>query len=77
MQECECLPKCPFFNDKMKSKPATANLMKRKYCKGGDYSSCARFMIFRALGRDAVPSDLFPNQREKAAEILQLQSETL
>ena len=32
-----------------------------KYCKG-DNSGCARYMVFKALGREEVPLDLYPNQ---------------
>ncbi|MBN2694938.1 hypothetical protein JXR93_09770 [bacterium] len=69
MADCECLPKCPFFNDKMSNMPSMANLMKKKYCQG-DKSECARYLIASKLGRDKVPSDLFPNQLERAFEIL-------
>lgn len=69
MADCECLEKCPFFNDKMAERPATANLMKMQYCKG-DFESCARHRIFKALGKDAVPADLFPSQTDRADAIL-------
>ena len=69
MADCECLSKCPFFNDKMANKPATTELMKRQYCKD-EYQSCARFMVFRQFGREKVPAELFPNQVDRAREIL-------
>jgi len=70
MAECECLPKCPFFNDKMAERPATAELMKKQYCRD-DYESCARYVIFNKLGREQVPAELFPNQIDRAKQILQ------
>ena len=69
MSECECLPKCPFFNDMMADKPATAESMKKRYCLG-DNSQCARYMVFKALGREKVPANLFPIQVDKALEII-------
>ena len=69
MADCECLEKCPFLNDKMAERPATANLMKTQYCKG-DFVSCARHRVFKALGREAVPSDLFPSQADRADALL-------
>jgi hypothetical protein len=69
MPECTLLPKCIFFNDKMANMPAAANMMKNKYCLK-DSSTCARFMVCTALGREAVPTDLFPNHGEKARTIL-------
>ena len=69
MADCVCIAGCPFFNDKMANTPAMANMMKKKYCQG-DSSKCARYMIFTKLGKEAVPIDLFPSQKERAAEIL-------
>lgn len=69
MPDCICIPKCPFFNDKMANRPATANLMKEKYCKG-HFNECARYVIFKQLGREFVPADLFPSQSDRAKEIL-------
>lgn len=69
MPDCECLSACPFFNDKMAGMPAIAGIYKRNYCKT-DNSECARYLIFKALGRMKVPVDLFPNQKERAEKIL-------
>lgn len=70
MAQCECLPKCPFFNDKMKNMSSTADLMKQRYCLSNN-STCARFMIFKAVGREKVPANLFPNQIDKAKRIIE------
>jgi hypothetical protein len=51
--------------------PVTAERLKKKYCLG-DYSACARYMIFKKLGREHVPENLYPHQVEKAEEILGL-----
>ncbi len=69
MAECECLQGCPFFNDRMNEKPATANLMKKNYCLG-DFNSCARHIIFQKLGKEAVPANLYPSQIEIAQKLL-------
>ena len=69
MAECECLPQCPFFNDKMADKPAIAGLMKKQYCLD-KFENCARYMVFKALGREAVPANMFPNQKDRAVELL-------
>jgi hypothetical protein len=69
MADCECLPKCVFFNDKMAEMPATAALMKKRYCEG-DKSTCARWAVRAALGPTAVPADLFPNQMERAQSLI-------
>jgi hypothetical protein len=67
--DCQLLAGCIFFNDKMSSMPGMADLYKSKYCKG-DNSSCARFRVFSALGREKVPPDLFPNDVERANTII-------
>lgn len=67
--ECECLPKCIFFNDNMKDMPATAGMYKKKYCLGNN-SDCARFMVFKAMGTENVPKDLFPNHIDRALRII-------
>jgi hypothetical protein len=69
MADCECLPKCPFFNDRMENMPAMADLMKKRFCQG-NWSSCARYMVFKGKGREFVPSDMFPSETERAEEIL-------
>ena len=69
MADCECLPRCPFFNDKMAQKPAMAQMYKKQFCRG-DASTCARHMIFTQMGKEAVPVDLYPNQADRARKIL-------
>jgi len=69
MAECECLPKCPFFHDRMANKPATAQIMKNQFCLG-DSSQCARHMVFLSAGGQHVPLDLFPSQTERVPAIL-------
>lgn len=69
MADCECLPKCPFFHDRMADKPATAQIMKKRYCLG-DSSGCARHQVFKAAGSQYVPANLFPSQVERVPGIL-------
>ena len=69
MADCECLPKCPFFNDKMADMPAMASMYKKRYCEE-DNSECGRYMIFSTLGKEHVPADLYPNDRVTAQAII-------
>jgi hypothetical protein len=69
MRECDALAKCIFFNDQMASRPGTAELMKNNFCRS-NYETCARYMVLKALGREAVPKDLFPSEEEKAKALL-------
>ncbi|GAB7081049.1 hypothetical protein [Megalodesulfovibrio paquesii] len=66
---CVNIEKCIFFNDKMANKPGTAALLKKSYCLG-DFEACARFMVCKSLGREKTPSDLFPNQTDRAAALI-------
>ena len=69
MADCECLPTCLFFNDQLANMPDMAELMKEKYCRG-DNSMCARYKVFRALGKEKVPLDLYPLDIKKADQII-------
>ena len=71
MEECEKLSACLFFNDKLSKMPATSSMLKERYCKK-DKSKCARYRISQALGKDKVPSDLFPNMEFRANKIIEL-----
>ena len=70
MADCELLAGCIFFNDRMASMPSTAEVIKLRYCKS-DNTGCARYMIFRTMGRDKVPQELFPNQIEQAMQVIE------
>lgn len=70
MPDCECLQRCPFFNDKMPNMPTIANLYKQRLCKG-DFAKCARYMVFKGKGREQVPGDLFPDHVVRAKQILE------
>ena len=67
MADCECLPKCPFFNDKMANMPAVANMYKKQFCQG-DNSTCARYRVNKSGAE--VPVDLFPNDSARADKII-------
>ncbi len=69
MADCECLERCPFFNDKMENMPAISNVYKKKYCRA-DFNNCARYKVFKTLGKAKVPFDLFPNQIDRVDRII-------
>ncbi len=71
MLECECLGACPFFNDKMKEKPAMARVYKDKYCLGGHKIECARYTVRNAIGKENVPLELYPNQMDTALKFIE------
>lgn len=69
MRDCKNLSGCIFFNNKMENMPVTADLFKQAFCRK-NYEECARFMVANALGKHSVPKDLFPNQDERARNLI-------
>jgi len=66
---CPILSSCPFFNDTMADMPASSGILKAAYCQD-DYTECARYRVYEALGRPAVPANLFPSEVERATRML-------
>lgn len=68
MAQCELVETCLFFNDQMSGQRQISAIYKMRYCRG-DNSRCARYMVYRALGRAHVPPDLYPSDTLRAMEI--------
>lgn len=68
---CQHLEDCPFFTGRMAQMPRTSDLLKTRYCLH-DFASCARFLVSDAVGHSRVPDNLFPNQLDKARDMLEL-----
>ena len=73
MEECEFITKCAFFSDRMKTLPTVAKMMKKRYCEG-DKDECARYQLASTIGKNQVPSDLFPHQTDIANDIIKRES---
>ena len=69
MSKCELVSACIFFNDKMANMPGMSQIYKQRYCLETK-EECARYSVFRALGRGNVPKDLFPNQPERVSDLI-------
>ena len=69
VSDCIVLATCPFFADKLRNMPSTANMLKERYCRD-EFELCARFLVLQKAGSDNVPADLFPHERERVEEIL-------
>ena len=72
MADCEYQEKCIFYQKNMKKALATADMFKKRYCRG-DSSLCARFIVRQTLGPLGVPTDLYPGDLERAKGILSSQ----
>ena len=67
MADCERLEVCPFFMGMIKATPNIASLLKQMYCHS-DKTRCARYQLIKA--DIECPSDLLPNDSERAQTIL-------
>ncbi len=67
--DCKYLAACIFFNDRMAAIPLAVDLYKANFCKG-DSSQCARFRVRDVCGAEGTPADLYPNEAERADQIL-------
>jgi len=71
MSDCESISKCGFSKNRMdNTMPALAEIMKQNYCQGA-WDTCARHKLSHSLGKDSVPVDVFPNQHERANQIIE------
>ena len=69
MADCELLKICVFFNAREEKYPVATARLKKDYCRG-DNSGCARYLVYRVLGKEAIPEDLIPPQRARARAII-------
>lgn len=69
MANCEGFDTCIYFKEFMGNMPSTAALTQSNYCKN-NFTECARYRIWKALGDTAVPPDLSPSESEKADKII-------
>lgn len=69
MAICELIETCVFFNEYMPKMKSVAEGLKNMYCRT-DNSECARYHVYAALGREAVPPRLFPNEVSVAVTII-------
>ena len=73
MGECGRIKVCDFYNDRLRFKPLTADILKFKYCAKGD-PECARLRALGAIGAENVPFHLYPDQKQKADILIMLAS---
>ena len=69
MIDCDLIEICPIFNDALASKPGITAMYRKNYCKG-DFKGCARYLVYKELGRENIPPDLYPSMYERAKKIV-------
>lgn len=66
---CPLSEGCHLFAAGSPLTPQTAAMFQSKYCRG-ENAECARYLVYVALGRTSVPTDLFPNDRLRALRLV-------
>lgn len=66
--ECELLGSCSFY-EKMSGFEGAHKHLRSKYCKR-NAEDCARYIVYKALGKEKIPEDLFPVEKERAFAII-------
>lgn len=69
MSECEKLPTCPFFTGEVPIEEELGKTYRAYYCHNGN-AICARYLVFQSLGKGSVPADLYPDQLDRARQIV-------
>lgn len=67
--DCELIETCAFFNDGTVDS-AAVEMLKKVYCRDHQ-ENCARYMIYKGVGREHVPAGLYPNQTHLVPSIIQ------
>lgn len=65
---CELLETCNFFVHEMHVE-SIANRFKNRYCLSCK-EACAIYMVYSSMGWDVLPKDLYPNEYDRALDIL-------
>ncbi len=65
MGECEFIAGCPFFKGEMAGKDDQIEALKDNYCRSNSLH-CSRYLVASAVGKENMPGDLFPDEKERA-----------
>jgi hypothetical protein len=66
---CECFEKCDLFSSGVAKLPSTSKSFQDKFCYM-DHNACARYIVYKRLGKSFIPDDLFPNERGRAMQLI-------
>ena len=69
MGECEFINSCPFFNGELEGREADIERLKTEYCQSNSLH-CARYIVAIALGREKMPHNLYPDEKDRAYMII-------
>lgn len=66
---CENMDNCRFFTDIMVNMPRSSDYIKDRYCLGRE-ESCARYCVYKEIGKEQVPVRLFPFDTDRVVRIV-------
>ncbi len=69
MADCEYIPECDFYHDKLDDMPMTAEFMKMLFCHKQS-ETCARYLYQYHTETAKAPKDLMPHETDKAKEYM-------
>ena len=68
MSDCKYLTGCSFYKENLEGSVFSSHL-KNTYCKD-DFLNCSRLLLRHLAGKERVPSEMFPNDKDRAIEII-------
>jgi len=69
MPICELIDSCAFYNRELRISSERQEAYIKRFCKF-DQSQCARFKVYKTLGKEKIPSGMLPNQFEMASGLI-------
>jgi hypothetical protein len=67
-QLCELFDKCSFFINEIRI-TSIALRFKERYCLSCK-EACALYMVYSSMGQHYIPKDLYPNEYDRALNIM-------
>ena len=73
--KCEFIEACPFFHDKLGSKPEAVEELKQKYSLNNNLN-CAHWMLVNSLGKEHMLPALYPHEKTRVYEAIAASTKT-
>jgi len=69
MPQCELMASCAFLAERASFLPMAARAVMARYCME-NHEHCARYMVYKVLGAERVPDQLYPGEIEDAWKLI-------
>jgi hypothetical protein len=70
-QQCPLIDQCELTNKHQAKTPELIHRIQTRYCTKTNHNQCARFRVYQALGIDAVPPLMLPEQTDWVRQIIE------